>query len=47
LKVLKGGFFLRKKPFEYVLSVYGNSENAIGAVALLYTNWRTAMGGDC
>jgi hypothetical protein len=29
LKVLKGGFFLRKKPLEVVLSVYSNSENAI------------------
>jgi hypothetical protein len=25
----KGGFFLRKKPLERVLSVYTNSENAI------------------
>jgi hypothetical protein len=26
---VRGGFFLRKKPLEYVLSVYTNSENAV------------------
>jgi hypothetical protein len=26
---VKGGFFLRKKPLEYVLSVYTISENAV------------------
>src|ERR1700733_10629465 len=31
LSALKGGFFLRKKPLECVLSVYSNSENAIAA----------------
>jgi hypothetical protein len=30
LKGVQGGFFLGKKPLEYVLSVYTNSENAIG-----------------
>jgi hypothetical protein len=30
LRAVKGGFFLRKKPLESVLSVYTNSENAIG-----------------
>jgi hypothetical protein len=29
IRSLKGGFFLRKKPLERVLSVYNNSENAI------------------
>jgi hypothetical protein len=28
-KAVNGGFFLRKKPLEHVLSVYSNSENAI------------------
>jgi hypothetical protein len=29
---VKGGFFLMKKPLEYVLSVYTNSENAINPI---------------
>jgi hypothetical protein len=28
---MEGGFFLRKKPLECLLSVYSNSENAIVA----------------
>jgi hypothetical protein len=31
LRAVKGGFFLMKKPLWLVLSVYSNSENAIGA----------------
>jgi hypothetical protein len=31
LRAVKGGFFLRKKPLECVLSVYTNSENALAA----------------
>ena len=31
LSAVKGGFFLRKKPLECVLSVYTNSETAIGS----------------
>jgi drug/metabolite transporter (DMT)-like permease len=34
LKVVKGGFFLRKKPLECVLSVYRNSENALAREAI-------------
>ncbi len=30
LRAVKGGLFLRKKPLECVLSVYTNSENALG-----------------
>jgi len=30
---VKGGFFLRKKPLECVVSVYTNSENAIAGCA--------------
>jgi hypothetical protein len=30
---VKGGFFLRKKPLEYVLSVYTISENAVAVLA--------------
>jgi hypothetical protein len=29
LRAVQGGFFLRKKPLECVLSAYTNSENAI------------------
>jgi hypothetical protein len=29
LRAVKGGFFVRKKPLECVVSVYSNSENAI------------------
>jgi hypothetical protein len=40
---VKGGFFLRKKPLEYVVSVYTISENAV-AVSLQTENpaaaWR-------
>jgi len=33
LSALKSGFFLRKKPLECALSVYSNSENAMGPYA--------------
>jgi hypothetical protein len=33
LKGVQGGFFFGKKPLEYVLSVYTNSEIAIGKTA--------------
>jgi hypothetical protein len=33
-KSVKGSCFLRKKPLEGVLSVYSNSENAIGVAAI-------------
>lgn len=29
---MKGGFFLMKKPLEFMLSVYSNSENAITGI---------------
>jgi hypothetical protein len=35
LKGVQGGFSFGKKPLEYVLSVYTNSENAIGAAGKL------------
>jgi hypothetical protein len=38
---VKGGFFLGKKPLEYVLSVYTISENAIATTFLekLWIGW--------
>jgi hypothetical protein len=33
---VKGGFFLRKKPLECVLSVYTNSENALVVSSLSF-----------
>jgi hypothetical protein len=42
---VKGGFFLEKKPLEYVLSVYTISENAIDALTYSARSkrweWRT------
>ena len=38
LSVVKGGFFLMKKPLECVLSVYTNSETAIAALTLAYVD---------
>jgi hypothetical protein len=32
LRAAKGGFFLMKKPLEFLLSVYSNSENAIACL---------------
>jgi hypothetical protein len=34
LRASNGGFFLRKKPLERLVSVYTNSENAIARLAL-------------